>query len=53
MSLQGWVVAYPIMQAYDSLTLEDNSEVGEDVLGRCTIVVAASVSVPSRFEPKK
>ena len=29
--------AYPVTQAYDSLALEDNSEVGEAVPGRCSI----------------
>ena len=32
----GMVVAYPVMQAYGSLALKDNSEVGEAVLGRCS-----------------
>ena len=31
------VVAYPVMQAYGRLALEDNSEVGEAELGRCII----------------
>ena len=35
--MKGGVVAYPVMQAYGSLALEDNSEVGEAVLGRCSI----------------
>ena len=34
---QGGVVAYTVMQAYGSLALEDNSEIGEAVLGRCSI----------------
>ena len=36
-SLGDGVVAYPVMQAYGSLALEDNLEVGEVVLGRCSI----------------
>ena len=31
------VVAYPVMQAYGKLALEDNSEVGQAVLSRCSI----------------
>ena len=31
----GGVVAYPVMQVCGSLALEDNSEIGEAVLGRC------------------
>ena len=31
------VVVYPVSQAYGSLALDDNSEVGEEVLGRCSI----------------
>ena len=37
---QDGVVAYPVMQVYGSLALE---EVGEAVLGRCTVVFPASV----------
>ena len=33
----GGVVACPVMQAYGSLTLEENLEVGEVVLDRCSI----------------
>ena len=36
-AFKGGVVAYPEMQAYGSLALKDNSEVGEAVLGRCCI----------------
>ena len=34
---KGGVVAYPVMQAYGNLVLQDNSEVGEAVMGRCSI----------------
>ena len=34
---QGGVVAYPVMEEYGSLALEDNSEIGEAVQGRCSI----------------
>ena len=34
---EGEAVAYPERQVYGSLALEDNSEVGEAVLGRCSI----------------
>ena len=34
---KGGVVAYPVMQVYGSLALEANSEVGEAVVGRCSI----------------
>ena len=33
----GGVVAYPVMQTYGILALENNSKVGEAVLGRCSI----------------
>ena len=33
----GIVVEYHVMQAYGTLALEDNSEVGEVLLGRCSI----------------
>ena len=33
----GGVVAYPVMQKYGSLALEDNLEIGEVVQGRCSI----------------
>ena len=35
--IKGGVVAYTVLLAYGSLALEDNSEVGEAVLGRCSI----------------
>ena len=31
------VIAYPVMQVYVNLALKDNLEVGEAVLGRCSI----------------
>ena len=34
---KGRVVVFPVMQAYGNLGLEDNSEVGGVVLGRCSI----------------
>ena len=37
--IQGGVVVYLVVQAYGSLALEDNSEVGEAVLGRCSNIV--------------
>ena len=33
-SVEGLVVAYPVTLAYDSLALEENSEVGKAVLGQ-------------------
>ena len=36
-NLKGGVVVYPVMQVYGSLTSEDNSEVGEAMLVRCSI----------------
>ena len=43
----GGVVAYPVMQAYDSLALEDN---GEAVLGRCSIscVCTSAFKLPAK-----
>ena len=35
--IKGGVIAYPVMYAYGSLALDDNSEVGNAVLGRCSI----------------
>ena len=34
---EGGVGAYPVMQVYGSLVLEDNLEVSEAMLGRCSI----------------
>ena len=47
----GGVIEYPVMQAYGSLALEDNSEVGE----RCwaDVVFPVSASVPLSSQPKK
>ena len=44
---------YPVMQAYGSLALEDNLEVGEAVLGRCSIFLHLHAPVPSSSQPKK
>ena len=41
------------MQAFGSLALEDNLEVGEAVAGQTYIVIPASAPVPSSSQPKK
>ena len=38
LSSKGGVIAYTVMQAYGSLALEDNLEVGEAVLDRCCLL---------------
>ena len=48
--LGGGVKAYPVMQAYRSLALEDNLEVNEAVLDRYSFPVSALV--PSISQPK-
>ena len=48
-AIEGGVVAYPVMQAYGSLALEENSEVGKAVLDRHS----TSISCPSGSQPKK
>ena len=45
-SCEGGVVAYPVVQAYGSLVLKDNLELGE-------VVFPASAPIPSSSQPKK
>ena len=50
------VVAYPVMQVYGSLALEDNSEVGEVEQGRSSILcVCTSAFLPpdKEVEPQE
>ena len=49
-STEGGVVAYPIQQAYGSPALEDNSEVGQAVLSRCSIscVCISAFQLPAK-----
>ena len=34
---ESWVIAYPVMQVYTIVALEDNSDVGKAGLGRCSV----------------
>ena len=43
---------HPVMQAYGSLASEDNSKVGEAVVGS-DVIFPASAPVPSSSQPKK
>ena len=45
------VVAYPVMQAYGSLALEENLEVSEGVLNRCSISRVCTSTIG--YKPKK
>ena len=48
---EGGVIAYPVMQAYGSLALEDNLDVNEALLDRSSILVSAPA--PSTYQPMK